>query len=172
SFVLSLGPTVLASALGQDSALLAGATACVMFLVATGIQFALAHLTTRSHLVFSSIAAIAAMTLLMLTVTAWPSPTLFVAVAILAGTAQGLGQLSGLTLIATNVPDARRAEGNAALNIAGYIPAALIPVATGYLIDTTGLATAIVVFAAVLTTASVVALTIVRRTPTTREAGR
>ncbi len=83
--------------------------------------------------------------------------------ATLAGAAQGLGQLAGLTLIATNVPSIRRAEANAAaLNIAGYVPAAILPVATGYLIDVAGLTAAVSMFATILAIASLTALVGVR----------
>lgn len=162
SFVLSLGPSVLGQALDAPSALLAGATASAMFLMATGIQFALVRLPTRTHLLLSSLATIAAMVLLIVAMSAFGSPTLFLAAALLAGAAQGLGQLAGLTLIATGIPAGRRAESNAALNIAGYIPAAALPVATGYLADAANLRAAVVAFAATLTAAALIAAISVR----------
>ncbi len=58
--------------------------------------------------------------------------------------------MGGLTLIGLHVPDERRAEANAALNIGGYIPAGLLPVAAGYLIDSLGLAAGATLFAVVL----------------------
>ncbi|WP_197513439.1 hypothetical protein [Bordetella bronchialis] len=76
-------------------------------------------------------------------------PALIVS-ALLAGAGQGLGQLGGLTLIGLHVPDTHRAQSNAVLNIGGYIPAGLLPVATGYLIDAVGLATGATLFAVVL----------------------
>ncbi|WP_205516746.1 hypothetical protein [Paenibacillus sp. SYP-B3998] len=65
----------------------------------------------------------------------------------MAGTGQGLGQLGGLTLIGLHVPEHRRAEANAILNIGGYIPAAVLPICTGYLIDAKGLAVGATAFA-------------------------
>lgn len=162
SFVLSLGPSVLAELAHTPDALVAGITACVMFLIATGVQFALTRLGTRAHLLLSSIAALLSM--LLLTVTAlWDGgvPT-FTAAAVLAGAAQGLGQLAGITLIGTRIPAARRAESNAALNIAGYLPAAALPVATGFLADRTGLATAVTTFAVIVFIAAAIALPAVR----------
>ena len=162
SFFLSLGPTVLADGIGTPSPLLAGTTACGMFLVATGIQFALAHLRTRTHLALSSSAAFLSMVTVTATVTVSPTPTLFVIAALLAGAAQGLGQLAALTLIGTRVPSHHGAEANAALNIAGYIPAALLPVGTGYLIQFAHFGTAVATFAAIVMACSITALITVR----------
>ncbi|WP_312034025.1 MULTISPECIES: MFS transporter [unclassified Rhodococcus (in: high G+C Gram-positive bacteria)] len=162
SFFLSLGPSVLATGIDSPSPLLAGATACGMFLVATGIQFALAHLRTRTHLALSSSAAFASMVALTASVTISPTPALFVLAALLAGAAQGLGQLAALTLIGTRIPTNHRAEANAALNIAGYIPAALLPVGTGYLIQNMPFGAAITVFATAVMVFSLGALITVR----------
>ncbi|KXX60012.1 MFS transporter [Rhodococcus sp. LB1] len=162
SFFLSLGPTVLATGINAPSPLLAGAAACGMFLVATGIQFALAHLRTRTHLALSSTAAFVSMATLTASVTLSPTPALFVLAALLAGAAQGLGQLAALTLIGTRVPSNHRAEANATLNIAGYIPAALLPVGTGYLIQFLPFGAAIVTFAAAVMAFSLTALITVR----------
>lgn len=162
SFVLSLGPSVLAGPIGVPDPLIAGAIACAMFLLATGIQFAAGGLTTRSHLALSSIAAVGSMGALALAVTVTPWWPIFLAAALFAGTAQGLGQLAGLTLIATRISPDRRAESNAALNISGYIPAGFLPVATGYLADATGLAAAVIAFAATLGAVALIALVVVR----------
>jgi MFS family permease len=162
SFVLSLGPSVLREAIDTDNSFVAGAIACTMFLAATGIQFALARLTTRTHLLLSSVAAVSSMALLGLAVTARPSATVFAASAVLAGVAQGLGQLAGLTLIATRVPENRRAESNAALNIAGYVPAAALPIATGYAADALGLPSAVLTFAGIVGVIAATALVAVR----------
>ncbi|MFB7252512.1 MFS transporter [Microbacterium sp. NPDC056234] len=162
SFVLSLGPSVLAGPIGVPDPLIAGAVACAMFLLATGIQFAAGGLTTRSHLALSSIAAMASMGMLALAVTLTPWWPIFLAAALFAGTAQGLGQLAGLTLIATRISPNRRAESNAALNISGYIPAGVLPVATGYLADAIGLGNAVFAFAATLGVVALIAIVVVR----------
>lgn len=156
SFVLSMGPTVLRS-VEAPGTFVAGAVACAMFLVATGVQFALARLTTRAHLALSSILTILAMFTLALSVTAAPVVVLVVAAALLAGAAQGLGQLAGLSLIATRVPAEKRAESNAVLNIGGYIPAGVLSVGVGYAADAFGLSTAVTFFAALLTLVAVMA---------------
>jgi cyanate permease len=74
-----------------------------------------------------------------------------------------MGQLGGLTLIGLHVPGERRAEANAVLNIGGYIPAGLMPLATGYLIDQAGLAVGAIFFAAALAAVAVSAGLFVRR---------
>ncbi|MCD1285131.1 general stress protein [Brevibacterium sp. CCUG 69071] len=162
SFVLSLGPSVLAGPIGVPDPLIAGAVACAMFLLATGIQFAAGSLSTREHLALSSITAVVSMGMLGLAVTVTPWWPVFLAAALFAGTAQGLGQLAGLTLIATRIVPERRAESNAALNISGYVPAGVLPVATGYLADAIGLGNAVIAFATLLGVVAVIALVIVR----------
>ncbi len=122
---------MLARPIGAPDPLIAGVVACAMFLLATGIQFAAGSLNTRSHLALSSIAAVASMGMLALAVTVTPWWPIFLVAALLAGTAQGLGQLAGLTLIATRISPGRRAESNAALNISGYIPAGILAVDGG-----------------------------------------
>jgi MFS family permease len=158
SFVLSLGPTVLHEVIGLPNAFLAGIIACAMFFTATGVQFALARLRTTVHLALSSIAAILAMAAVTLAVTILPTFGLVVAAALLAGAAQGLGQLAGLSLIAAHVPAEKRAESNAVLNIGGYVPAGVLAVATGYASDLLGLPLAVSLFAAVLAAAAATAL--------------
>jgi MFS family permease len=138
SFVLSLGPSLLSRLLGVTSPLIAGGMACAMFLTATGVQFAVKSLSIRTVFLLGSSAAILSMLGVTLAVNASIATVLILA-ALLAGAAQGLGQLGGLTLIGLHVPAHRRAEANAVLNFGGYIPAGLLPVATGYLIDKTGL---------------------------------
>ncbi|GAC1046057.1 hypothetical protein thsrh120_60620 [Rhizobium sp. No.120] len=58
---------------------------------------------------------------------------------IVAALLAGSGQLGGLTLIGLHVPGNHRAKANAVLNIGGYIPAGLMHVATGLVIDHAGL---------------------------------
>lgn len=162
SFVLSLGPSLLAKLLNISSPLIAGGMACIMFLAATGVQFAVSRLRVRTIFMLGSAATIAAMITLVIAVNASLAEFLVVSAA-LAGAGQGLGQLGGLTLIGTHVPGNHRAEANSVLNIGGYIPAGLIPVATGFLIDTVGLGAGATVFAVILAAASMAALTFVHR---------
>lgn len=162
SFVLSLGPSLLAKLLNISSPLIAGGMACIMFLAATGVQFAVSRLHLRTIFMLGATATSAAMITLVIAVNASLAEFL-VASAALAGAGQGLGQLGGLTLIGTHVPGNHRAEANSVLNIGGYIPAGLIPVATGFLIDTVGLGAGATVFAVILGAASMAALTFVHR---------
>ncbi|MGV9294945.1 MFS transporter [Amycolatopsis sp. NPDC003676] len=162
SFVLSLGPALLANVLGTSNRLLAGATAFVMFGAATAVQFAAKRLEVRAILLTGAVAGVACMAALLVAVHAqWIAA--IVVTAVLAGAAQGLGQLGGLTLISTHVPERRRAEANALLNFGGYLPAALLPVGTGYLSDALGIATGSTVFAAVVALAALTAAGIVLR---------
>ncbi len=156
SFVLSLGPSVLSSILQMNNPLLAGGTACVMFMAAAGIQFAVRNISIQRIFYLSAFCTFAAMTGVVTSIL-YASAPLFVAAAILAGAAQGLGQLGGLTLIALHVPDNRRAEANSVLNLGGYIPAGILPVCAGVIIDHTSLATGAFMLALVLAAASIFA---------------
>lgn len=153
SFVLSLGPSLLTRLLHVHSPLIAGGMACAMFLAATGAQFAARQLPVRGILLSGATATVLAMLSLALAVNGAIAPALLIA-ALFAGAGQGLGQLGGLTLIGLNVHGSRRAEANAILNIGGYIPAGLLPVATGYLVDVVGMSVAVTVFASALATAA------------------
>ncbi|RFU41561.1 MFS transporter [Actinomadura logoneensis] len=149
SFVLSLGPSLLAGMLGTGNRIVAGATAFVMFSAATGVQFAVRGLARRTILLAGAASTLAAMGVLVLAVHERELVPL-VAAAVLAGAGQGLGQLGGLSLLNANVPARRLAEANAALNTGGYLLAGTLPVAAGYLSDPFGLATGSTVFAAVV----------------------
>jgi MFS family permease len=162
SFVLSLGPSLLSKLLGVTSPLIAGGTACVMFLTATAVQFAVARWKARRILILSAAATLSAMVALVVAVTGSLVVPLVLA-AILAGAGQGLGQLGGLSLIGAHVPSTRRAEANSVLNIGQYIPAGILPVATGYLIDAVGLANGATLFATILGLAAVAGAAFVHR---------
>jgi predicted MFS family arabinose efflux permease len=149
SFVLSLGPTLLTELLGTTSRIVAGAMAFVMFLAATGVQFAVQKLPRRTILTAGAISTTLSMAALIAAVQA-SSVALLVASALLAGSGQGMGQLGGLSLLNSTVPAQRLAEANAALNVGGYIPAGLLPVSTGYLMDAVGLPTGATLFGTVL----------------------
>lgn len=155
SFVLALGPSLLSHLLDVRSPLLAGGMACAMFLTATGVQFAVRRWPTRRIFAASTAATALSMVGLAWAVHASLVPAL-VASALLAGAGQGLGQLGGLTLIGLHVPDSHRAQANAVLNIGGYVPAGLLPVATGYLMDAVGLASGATLFALTLTVTALV----------------
>ncbi|RWR25426.1 MFS transporter [Sinirhodobacter populi] len=149
SFVLSLGPSLLSRLIGVTSPLIAGAMACAMFLTATGVQFLARSLSVRTIFLLGASATVLSTTGIGIAVAASSAVALIVA-ALLAGSGQGLGQFGGLTLIGLYVPAERRAEANAVLNIGGYIPAGLMPVATGLVIDRAGLATGAICFAVAL----------------------
>ncbi|MEV4209556.1 MFS transporter [Nocardia salmonicida] len=161
SFVLSLGPSVL-GLLGSANRVVAGGTAFVMFLAATGIQFAVRHRGVRAILVGSSVATTAS-TVALAGAVATASVPVFGVAAVLAGMGQGLGQLGGLTAIGSTVPADRLAEANAAQNVGGYLPAAVLPLTAGFLGDAAGLATATKVFAAVVAIAALVGTTFALR---------
>ncbi len=162
SFVLALGPSLLARLLGVASPLIAGGMACIMFLAATGIQFATRRLSVRRIFLLGAMATVLSMAGIALAVLSSNAFALMGA-AVLAGCGQGLGQLGGLTLIGLHVPGNHRAEANAVLNIGGYIPAGLMPVATGFIIDKAGLSIGATLFAVVLATIAILGgLTVAR----------
>ncbi|MEU4213460.1 MFS transporter [Streptomyces sp. NPDC026206] len=168
SFVLSLGPSLLSGLLGTTSRVVAGAMAFVMFLTATGVQFAVKQLQVRTILIAGSASIVAGMAALMAAVHT-SSVTFLVVAAVLAGAGQGMGQLGGLSLLNSSVPGARLAEANAALNVSGYVPAGALPVSAGYLSDAIGLTNGATTFAVALIGLAVVGGLIVlagrRRTP-------
>lgn len=162
SFVLALGPSLLSQLLGVTSPLIAGAMACAMFLTATGVQFAARQFSVRTIFLCGATATVLSMIGIVLSVMSSSAAVLIVA-ALLAGSGQGLGQLGGLTLIGLHVPGNHRAEANAVLNIGGYIPAGLMPVATGFMIDKAGLSLGATVFAMMLVLIAVIGGTTVSR---------
>jgi hypothetical protein len=167
SFVLSLGPSVLAELLASTDRVVAGVLAFVMFLAAAGIQFAVQRFPVRAILLTGAASTVASMTALALSLHT-SSIALLAVAAVLAGSGQGLGQLGGLTAIGATVPSARLAEANAALNVGGYVPAALLPLTAGFVSDAVGLVAgstgfAVVVGAAALGGAAIVAARTRRR---------
>jgi MFS family permease len=162
SFVLSLGPSLLADVLDTANRIVAGATAFVMFTAATAVQFAVQRLRVRTILL-SGAASIVLATVALAGAVRLSSAPLLAAAAILAGAGQGLGQLGGLTLIGAHVPGERLAEANAALNVGGYVPAGVLPVAVGYLSDAVGLAAATTAFCATLAVAGAAGALLVAR---------
>ncbi|EFL23641.1 MFS superfamily transporter [Streptomyces himastatinicus ATCC 53653] len=149
SFVLSLGPSLLAGLLGTTSRIVAGGMAFAMFLAATGVQFAVQKLPRRTILTAGAVSTVLSMLALITAVrTSW-IPAL-IASALLAGAGQGMGQLGGLSLLNSTVPPQRLAEANAALNVGGYVPAGLLPVSAGYLSDAVGLTDGATLFGLVL----------------------
>jgi MFS family permease len=156
SFVLSLGPALLSGLLHVGSPLAAGGTVCLMFMGATGVQFAVKRLPIRTVLLLGTAATAVAMAAMVVAVQA-VMPAMLLAAAVFAGVGQGLGQLGGLTAIGMKVPDRQRAQANSLLNIGAYIPAGLLPVAAGFLVDRAGLATGAAAFAVVLAAAAAAA---------------
>ncbi|MFY1663294.1 MFS transporter [Pseudomonas sp. Pseu.R1] len=164
-FVLALGPKLLATLLHANSPLIAGAMAFVMFLTAVGVQFAAKKRPMTQLFVLSGISTMLAMAGLWLALHVGSVVWLVVA-ALLAGAGQGLGQLGGLTLIARHIAPQRRAEANAIFNMGGYVPAGILPVATGYLIDLSGVHIAISVLTGVIALLALAALTALQRNGT------
>lgn len=162
SFILSLGPKLIATFMGVNSPLITGCMAFSMFVVAVGVQFAAKRHGYRTVFTLSGVATISSM------VSVWIALELgsvvwLTASALLAGAGQGLGQLGGLTLIADNVQNERRAEANAVFNMGGYVPAGAIPVLTGYLIDYFGLNAGITSLATIIACLGCLALTQLQR---------
>ncbi|MET7642595.1 MFS transporter [Streptomyces sp. NPDC005426] len=149
SFVLSLGPSLLSDLLGTTSRIVAGGMAFVMFLAATGVQFAVRRLRRRT--ILTAGAASTALSMITLIVAVQTSAVAVLALsALLAGAGQGMGQLGGLSLLNSTVPPQRLAEANATLNVGGYLPAGILPVSAGYLSDAVGLTSGTTIFGTVL----------------------
>ncbi|SFT75257.1 Predicted arabinose efflux permease, MFS family [Actinopolyspora lacussalsi subsp. righensis] len=149
SFVLSLGPSLLASLLGSTNRMVAGGLAFVMFLIATGIQFAVQRMSVPRILQLGAVSTVLSMVAMAAAVFTNSVPPLALA-ALLAGCGQGMGQLGGLSLLNASVPGHRLAEANAGLNVGGYALAGTLPVLTGYLSDLVGLAAGTMAFGIVL----------------------
>ncbi|MFD2238217.1 hypothetical protein [Aureimonas populi] len=139
-----------------------------MFLTATGVQFLARSFSVRTIFLLGAGATVLAMAGIEIAVAASSAVALIVA-ALLAGSGQGLGQLGGLTLTGLHVPGERRAEANAVLNIGGYIPAGLMPMATGFAIDWAGLATGSACFALALAAIAVASGVFIGRNLTNAE---
>jgi predicted MFS family arabinose efflux permease len=150
SFVLSLGPSLLSGLLGTTSRIVAGLMAFVMFLSATGVQFAVQRLPRTTILMLGALATTASMVVLILAVHTQVVALLIIS-ALLAGAGQGMGQLGGLSLLNHSVPPRRLAEANAALNVGGYVSAGVLPVSVGYLSDAVGLTEGATIFGVVMT---------------------
>ena len=146
AFVLSLGPSVLAHLTGVTNPLVAGAMACAMFMAATLAQLPARRAPARTVFGLAVGAIIVGMAGAVLAVATSLASVLLVAAAF-AGAGHGLAQLAGLTLIGLHVPEERRAEATAILNMGGYVPCGLMPVLTGLLVDRTNLAFGITCFA-------------------------
>ncbi|MEU9602742.1 MFS transporter [Streptomyces sp. NPDC048109] len=149
SFVLSLGPSLLSGLLGTTNRIVAGAMAFVMFLAATGVQFAIQRLRRRTILTAGAVSTTLSMITLVIAVHTSTVAVLILS-ALLAGAGQGMGQLGGLSLLNSSIPPQHLAEANAALNVGGYIPAGVLPVSAGYLSDAVGLTSGATIFGAVL----------------------
>ncbi|MEX2983191.1 MFS transporter [Streptomyces sp. C36] len=149
SFVLSLGPSLLSGLLGTTSRAVAGGMAFAMFLASTTVQFAVRRLRVRTILLAASVSTAVSMAALIGAVRT-SSVVLLAAAAIVVGAGQGMGQLGGVSLLNSTVPAGRLAEANAALNVSGYLPAGLLPVAAGYLSDAVGLTSGATTFGVAL----------------------
>ncbi|MFD0445122.1 MFS transporter [Streptomyces indonesiensis] len=94
SFVLSLGPSLLSGLLHTTSPVVAGAMAFVMFLTATGAQFAVQRLDRRTILLAGAVSTTIGMGALIAAVRASSVP-LLVAAALLAARGRGWGSSVG-----------------------------------------------------------------------------
>lgn len=155
SFVLSLGPSLLSGLLDTTNRIVAGAMAFVMFLAATGVQFAVQRLRRRTILTAGAVSTTLSMITLVIAVHTSAVAVLILS-ALLAGAGQGMGQLGGLSLLNSSIPPQRLAEANAALNVGGYLPAGVLPVSAGYLSDAVGLTNGATIFGAVLAGVAVI----------------
>lgn len=150
SFVLALGPSLLTLLTHNYNPLLAGMMTCGMFISATMSQVLARRWQLPRVFSVSTLATVLSMVMVIVAITCHEYQWLVFAV-LLAGAGQGLGQFGGLTLLALQVEDQRRAQANVLLNIGGYLPAGILPVVAGYLTDKQGLPVSAVLFALLLT---------------------
>lgn len=149
AFILSLGPHILSTLLAATSAIVTGITACIMFGVAASVQFIFFGLTIRNLCLASAGATVLSM--LCVTFSVFHEAVVpFVLGAVLAGAAQGLGQLGALSLIGRHVQRDHRGEANSILAMGGYVPAGLLPIMAGNLVDAGGTVFGVTVFAMIL----------------------
>ncbi|MFB7667609.1 MFS transporter [Kitasatospora sp. NPDC056138] len=170
SLLLALGPTLLGSLLHTSNRLVTGGIGFMMFGASTSIQFAIKKLPVGRILTTAGLITAAAM-LGTATAVRTHSLALLTAAAVLAGIGQGMGQYGGFSRLGTEVTPTRLAEANAALSAGGYLFAGILPILTGYLSDTAGIATSSTVFAA-LTAAAALAGALLVHTAHTRTPGR
>jgi hypothetical protein len=160
--VLSLGPSVLARLARVTNPLVAGAMACAMFMAATIAQVPARRSAVRTIFGLAAGAIVVAMIGTVVAV-ATSLAGVLLAAAVFAGAGHGLAQLAGLTLIGLHVPEERRAEATAILNMGGYVPCGLLPVLTGLLVDRTNFGFGITCFALCITVVAVGVWLLVRR---------
>jgi len=148
--MLSLSPSLLNEVLGISSPFVSGLTVCIMFLFATGVQFVLNRLSVKPIFLSGAVSIFLSMFCIIEGVITLNFIFILLA-GIFAGMGQGLGQFGGLRFINKNIAEDKRAEAISLLNIGGYVPAALLPVTTGYFIDYTSVQTGAIAFGIVLT---------------------
>ncbi|WP_405805964.1 MFS transporter [Streptomyces sp. NBC_00210] len=165
SFLLALGPSVLAELLGTANRIVAGGSAFVMFGASTGVQFLVSRWRPRRLLTTATAATGAGMVLVILAVH-FSSIGLLLTAGVLAGTGQGMGQLGGFSILNSRVPTARLAEANAALSAWGYLFAGILPVCTGYLTDATGMGSSVTLLGLVVAAAAGAGALVVTRLAT------
>jgi MFS family permease len=146
AFMLSLGPSVLADLLGVSSPLVAGGMAGAMMLAASVVPFLAARRSVPGLFRLSTGAAVTSMAVLVCAVVT-ASAYAFLAAAVLVGASAGLGQVGGVTLIGSHVPDDRRTEAIAVLNMGAYVLVGVMPIATGVVVDRIGLPAGTIAFA-------------------------
>jgi MFS family permease len=162
AFLLSLGPSVLRETSGENSHLLAGMMASSMFFTGAIVQWPGSRLPMTALLISAGSAVVlAAFAITMSVVLHHPAPLLVGS--ILGGAGYGLSQLAGLTLVSESVGVERLSHANALLNIGGYVPCGLLPVAAGFFVDWAGLANGTLVFACLLSIVTVLVTLVICR---------
>ena len=162
AFILSLGPHILSTLLAATSAMVAGITACMMFGAAASVQFISFGLRNRSLCLASAGATVLSMSCVAFSVF-HEAVVLFVLGAVLAGAAQGLGQLGALSLIGLHVRRDHRGEANSVLAMGGYVPAGLLPILAGNLVDAGGTVFGVTVFTVILSLMAIPAAILIVR---------
>jgi MFS family permease len=153
--ILVLGPSMMVDFLGTPSHTLAGFELLAFFGAGAAGQ---AYL--RKHrivvILISGLAAVVVGLTLMATSLLVHSLPLFLAATVIAGAANGVSLLGGLTLVNAIAPAGRRAETLSAFFLSGYLSVGLLFPVLGWVVDAYGMQRAMVGFAALFSLSALI----------------
>lgn len=156
SYFLSLGPSLIATLIGNTSHTIAGST-LLMFFAASAIAQVVARRFAALMVLQTSCGIVAGGLICAALATIVHSLPLYFVAVILTGAAQGIALLGGLELINTIAPPAQRAGVIAAFFFIGYLGVTIGTPLLGWISDAHGLDVAAIAFAAVIVGSAAIA---------------
>lgn len=153
--ILVLGPSMMVEFLGTPSHSLAGA-ALLLFFGAGALGQAYFQKRRIFDIMVAGLASVSVGLLLMAWSLATHSLILFFAATVIAGAANGISLLGGLTLVNAIAPAGRRAQTLTAFFLSGYLAVAILFPLLGWAVDRYGLLRALVGFALTFSAAALV----------------